>query len=183
MDTPEIVSGSPPLPPSNREHIEQEIWEHLFDACRLVRYYAYISDRYRKKHTVVRFVLFVSATAGVASFINALEYKWQLACGLVLAAAIAVDFVLDWGRKSAILHAISVHCGLLESEWEKLWADMRSMDMEDAEIIAKDRELSHTMLIITSTIGFSDISENHKLNERCLDEAAEYLRSRYATAE
>ena len=187
MDTPEIVAGSPPLPPSNREHIEQEVWEHLYDACRLSRYYAYLSDNYRKWHIGVRFFLFVSATAGVASFINVLDYPWQqpvqVLFGLVLAATLAIDFVLDWGRKSAILHAVSVHCGLLENDWEKLWADMRSMNMENAEIIARDRELSHTMVIVTSTIGFSDISEDHELNEQCLYEATEYLRSRYATAE
>ncbi len=176
---------SPPLLPQpyTFEGVKDEVWQHLYDAARLVRYYAYLSDKYRLGNTIVRFFLYFSATSGVVSFTGELSYDWQLGFGIILAVTITVDFVFDMGKKASALHSISVHCGLLESDWEKLLADIMTTEMTISEIITKDKELSHSLVLVTSTVGFLDISENHKLNDRCADEAADYLRSRYATAQ
>ncbi len=53
------------------DQIRNEVWQHLLDIARLVRYYAALSDRYRRNYTIVRFLLYAAAASGVAAFLEA----------------------------------------------------------------------------------------------------------------
>ncbi len=56
-------------------HIRNEVWLRLLDIARLVRYYAALSDRYRRNYTIIRFLLYAAAASGVAAFLSRLIHK------------------------------------------------------------------------------------------------------------
>lgn len=48
------------------------VWQEMLDVARLVRYYDRMARWQQQRHLGIRIVLFASATAGVASAIDAL---------------------------------------------------------------------------------------------------------------
>lgn len=48
------------------------VWQELLDTARLVRYYEALSNRYRRYHWAVRFVLLLSASSGIVALLDLL---------------------------------------------------------------------------------------------------------------
>ena len=146
------------------------IWQGLLDIARLVRYYEALSDRYRRNHFTIRLLLLIAATGGVAALLELLPEGVQLLAGALVAVLVALDFVTDYAKKAAILHAISIECSALEIEWQGLWGDLDNLG--DTEAREHHARLSRRLANITGAAGHADIREDQKLNEQC--EAAAY---------
>ena len=160
--------------------VRNEVWQNLLDIARLDRYYAALSDRYKRNHTIVRICLLAAATSGIAAFLDALPPIAQLISGGGIAVIIVWDMVSDYGRKAAILHAISLQCGDLENEWAELWIRVNEATITNEETILRNRQLIQRITAVTGGAGYADIREDQKLNERCAADTYEVMEARYA---
>ena len=48
--------------------------------------------------------------------------------GLIIAVAVVLDLVVDFQRKAAVLHTITVDIGDAAAEWQDLWGRIESTD-------------------------------------------------------
>ena len=90
------------------DQTRNDAWYELLDIARLVRYYEALSDRYRRNHTIVRFLLLAAAASGIAAVVDLLPKTMQSVSGALVALLVMWDFVSDYAKKAAVLHAISV---------------------------------------------------------------------------
>ena len=95
------------------------------------------------------FLLYVAAASGVAAFLDVLPPIAQLISGGVIVLIVTWDFVSDYGKKAAVLHAISLQCGELENEWQDLWIGVDDGTMTDEEVIDRHRQLIQRMTGVT----------------------------------
>ena len=146
------------------------IWQGLLDMARLVRYYESLADRHRRKHFWIRVVLLAAAASGIAALLDLFPEVVQIVAGGLVALCVVWDFVSDYAKKAAILHAISIECSALEVEWQDLWGDLENID--DTEARQRNTRLSRRLNEVTGWAGHTDIQEDPKLNEKC--EAAAY---------
>ena len=96
------------------ERTRNEVWRELLDAARLTRYYEALADRHRPNHTLTRLFLLATAASGIAALLDVLPDVVRLVAGGLIAFVVAWDFVADYAKKAAILHAISLGCSTLE---------------------------------------------------------------------
>ena len=162
------------------DEIRNEVWQDLLDVTRLVRYYAALSDRYKRNYNIVRVLLFAAATSGIAAFLDVLPPIAQLISGMGIALIIAWDFVSDYGRKAAILHAIRLQCSELESEWHALWRSVDDGTIANEEALEGNRQLLQRITSLTGNAGYADIREDQKLNEIHAADAYKVIEDRYA---
>ena len=162
------------------DEIRNEIWQDFLDVTRLVRYYGALSDRYKRNYNIVRVLLFAAATSGIAAFLDALPPIAQLISGVGIALIIAWDFVSDYRRKAAVLHAIRLQCGELENEWRALWRSVDDGTIANEEALKKNRQLLQRITSLIGNAGYADIREDHKLNETQAADAYKFMEERYA---
>ena len=162
------------------EQTRNAVWQELLDVARLVRYYEALSDRHRRNHSIVRFLLLAAAASGIAALLDLLPPSVQLISGGLVAIIVAWDFVSDYAKKAAVLHAVSIECSALEIEWCELWADVNDRDLDDAEARRKNQRLARRGLEVTGWAGHADIREDRKLNEECEQAAYRVMADRYA---
>ncbi len=162
------------------DQVRSIVWQEYLDAARLVRYYEALSDKYRRNHFIVRFLLLAAAASGIAALLEILPAIAQLIATAFVALIVVWDFVSDYARKAAILHAISIECSELETEWQELWTEINEDEIGTAEVLWKNRRLSRRILGVTSWAGVADIRENQKLNEKCAESAYKVMVDRYA---
>ena len=161
------------------ESTRDMVWGDLSDAKRLARYYAALSDRYRRRQHILRFILFLSAASAIAAFVDVLPESFELVFGALMAIVLAIDFVSDNAKKAAILHTISVECSRLGNSWEELWVAVDDVDSTDDHVRQRNRDLNDSLLTVTSGAGQSDIAEDQKLNRRSAERAYEVLGGQY----
>lgn len=162
------------------EQTRNDVWQELLDVTRLVRYYGALSDRHRRNHTAVRFLLLAAAAGGIAALLDLLPQIVQLVAGGLIALLVAWDFVSDYAKKAAVLHTIDIECGLLEIEWRELWNEANDPEASDAEVREKNRRLAERISYVTARAGDADIPENRKLNEECAKAAYRVVADQYA---
>ena len=161
------------------ERTRNAIWQELLDVARLVRYYEALSDQHRRNHLIVRFLLLAAAAGGIAALLDLLPAMAQLVSGGLVALLVAWDFVSDYAKKAAILHAISIECSVLEIEWQDLWLELETIS--DPEARRENTRLLRRIADVTGWAGHADIRENRKLNEECEKAACRVMTDRYAT--
>ncbi len=162
------------------EQTRNDVWQGFLDVARLVRYYEALSDRHRRNHLIVRFLLLVAAASGIATLLDLLPPIMQLLASGVIALLVSWDFVADYAKKAAILHTVSLECSALEIEWRELWAGVNEHDLDDAEARRKNRQLEQRILEVTGRAGHADVREDRKLNEKCEEAAYKIMAERYA---
>ena len=108
-----LVCGSDMVTEQTRNYV----WQELLDAARLVRYYEALSDRHRRNHSRVRFLLLAAATGSIAALLDLIPESTQLFTSAWVALLVAWDFVSDYAKKAAVLHTISLECSALEIEF------------------------------------------------------------------
>ena len=113
--------------------------------------------------------------------LDVLPANVQLVAGGVVALLVAWDFVTDYARKAAVLHAISLECSALEIEWRALWADVNEGNLDDAEARRENQRLVRRVLEVTERAGREGIREDRKLNEKCEKIAYRVTADRYAS--
>ena len=162
------------------ERTRNAVWQELLDVARLVRYYETLSDRHRRNHLIVRFLLLAAAAGGIAALLDVLPAIAQLVAGGLVALLVAWDFVSDYAKKAAVLHAISLECSALEIEWGELWAYVDDNNASDAEVRRENRRLARRLSEVTGWAGHADIREDQKLNAECAEAAYRVMVDRYA---
>ena len=113
--------------------------------------------------------------------LDVLPASVQLIAGGLVALLVVWDFIADYAKKAAVLHAISLECSALEIEWRELWADVNERDLDDSEARRKNQRLARRALEVTGRAGHADIRENRKLNEKCEKVAYRVVEDRYAS--
>ena len=156
------------------------VWQEYLDAARLVRYYEALSDKYRRNHLIVRFLLLAAAASGIAALLDLLPAIAQLLATALVALIVAWDFVSDYAKKAAVLHTISIECSELESEWQQLWTEINDDALSTVEVLHRNNRLSRRILGVTSWAGLADIREDQELNEKCAESAYRVMVDRYA---
>ena len=160
------------------------VWQEILDVERLSRYYDRLSDKYRTKHWIVRFLILISAASGVVNLQNLLFEDWQDTGAVFFDASIAIlvawDFMANYGKKSETLNAISFECHQLWTDWNQLWTELHDDGVSETEIRDRDKRLADRLSMITNWSGLVDIPQDVGLNEECEKEAYEIVRGRFA---
>lgn len=104
----------------------QLIWDSMLDAARMHRYADAMERKYARQRNWVRFVLSLAATGGVVTFLGQLPDAASVLFGLMVGAAVAVDFAMDYSSKLAKLMYAKMECSALLTEWEDLWVDIQT---------------------------------------------------------
>ena len=162
------------------EQTRNYVWQELLDAARLVRYYEALSDRHRRNHSRVRFLLLAAATGSIAALLDLIPEITQLFTSAGVALLVAWDFVSDYAKKAAVLHTISLECSALEIEFQGLWLETDNPKASDNEIRSKGKQLERRMLEVTGWAGNADVREDSKLNEKCEVIANQIMVDKYA---
>ena len=163
------------------------VWQEFLDVARNVRYYEKLSNRYRKYHHRVRFLILASAVSGIANLLDLpLEFIQgpfreliQLAVSGFIALLVVWDFVADYGKKAEVLHIVSLQCSDLESQWDRLWAELHDEESDDTEIRRKNRRLSERLSTVTGWAGLVNVQDDEELNSVCEKDAYRVMDSRY----
>ena len=159
------------------------VWHEFLDVTRLVRYYEELSDRYRRKHRIVRSLLLASAASGIANLLGLLPPSTQdpvqlIANGLV-ALLVVWDFLADYGKKAEVLQTVSVQCTDLVSQWDQLWSELHDDNAGDSHIRIRNRQLCERLTSITSWPGLVGVPFDKKLNSTCEEDAYRVMIPRY----
>ena len=171
------------------EQTRNAVWQAMLDAARLGRYCNALGDQYRRKHFIVRFTLLVAAIVETAALLALLPESVrqstllmiaQLIAAIAVALIVAWDFLSDYARKAAILHAINLECNSVGIALDALWGKIESEAIADDEAQRENARLARKIVEVTSWAGFADIRENLKLNQQCTEDAYKVTAARYA---
>lgn len=157
-----------------------DIWQGLWDAKRMGRYYLALHQRYQTVDRVVVGLLLLSGTASVATLWETMPPWTQPAFGLVVAAVTIWSVLGRYAAKAAAAHSICQQCNELAVEWRTLLADLDRNRIDDMEARKALDSLDHRMSHATARSGDVGLSMNDKINERSAKEAAEELELSYA---
>ena len=156
------------------------VWQEMLDAGRLVRYYDRMARQQQQRHRAIRIVLFASATAGMASAIDALPEAVRIASGALVALLVAWDFLADYANRAAILGVIRGECGEVEDELHDLWGEVQSGSVDDGDTRRALSILKRRVTRVTARAGAANVSTDERLNVRCEQDAFRALSDRYA---
>lgn len=162
------------------ERTRIDIWQGLWDAKRMGRYYLAIQQRYQTVDRVVVALLLLSGTGSVATLWEMMPDWTQPAFGLAIAAITIWSALGRYSAKAAVAHSICQECDDLAVEWRTLFADADSHRVCDNDARAALNSLDHRMNHVTARSGDVGLSTNDKINERSAKEAAEELELSYA---
>ena len=165
------------------ESTRHDIWRELLDVERLARYYEALAEKHRRRHLVLRILLLLAATSGIASFLEALPPVAQLIAQLVGSVAIAIlvvlDFALNEARKTAVLNLIKIECRSLGNEWKSLWAKIEYIGDDDAR--SENERLARRLAEVTGWAGHTEVGDDDALNEECERVTYKVMSEDYAT--
>ena len=160
------------------KHTQNEIWQGMLDSARLSRYYNAQADRYHTRHGVLQGALFLAATSAAASVLVTLPDTIELVANVAVAICAVLNFLQDYGKKAAVLYAISSDCVELEEEWRLLWSEQS--DLDDSQVLLRNSQLSRRLNTVTERSGLIGVRDNDKLNIQCQAEAYDVMESHYA---
>lgn len=161
------------------------VWQSYLDVARNGRYYEALADRYQWYYRSVRFLLLLAVivTVAVPSYLSQpASLIFGAVAVLLTAILVAVDYVGDFAKKSAVLHGISVQVNRLESDWEILWLEIDDVDAVDSEMRQRNRDYQRLLNEVTERAGEEGITIDNKLNQKCMETAYEIMEDRYRYA-
>ena len=158
-----------------------DTWGLMLDLERQVRYYGKLADRYSLRYRAIRYFLLMGVLgegAAVYFLSGRPPLLWVLgglgAAGLGFATIF--DAVTNYAETAAVLRLTSELCDELKTEGEKLWRDIESNRLEDAEAEARYREITDHWFRATRRVGLA--LHNHD-NVEAAKEAYETVSNRY----
>lgn len=161
------------------DQARNEVWQEIYDATRLIRYYSALLVRYRRYYWWTRIALLASGTAGVAAFFELLPSFFNLVFGALIALVIVVEVVVNLSNQVTVLQTTIRDCTELEGEWRDLWHRINREDISENETWEKIRQLSQRGLVVTSRAA-ENVQQDQRLNEECEEAAYDVLVSRYS---
>ena len=162
------------------ERTRTDIWQGLWDAKRMGRYYLAIQQRYQTADRVVVALLLVSGTGSVATLWNMMPDWSQAAFGMAIATVTIWSALGKYSTKAAVAHSICLQCNDLAVEWRALLADVDSHRLDDAEAREAFNRLDQKMNHVTARSGDVGLAINNKINEKSAEEAGKELELSYA---
>ena len=161
------------------EQTRHDIWQSYLDLARLTRYYDALADKHRRNHKAVQFLLLASASGGVITFLEILPKEFQLFISAAVAILVVWDLIMDYSKKTALLHKISMVCSDVEIRLNSLWNSVQSGGLADEEAEGENTKLMRRVLEATRLAGEIGVPEHKKLNRRCAAEAYEVMVAQY----
>ena len=165
-------------------HLWCAVWDTLLDAERYSRYYGALSNRYRRRHRILRFFLLLAAIGVIPRFIalfpETVSWLSEVAA-LCIIALVTLDFMAEYGRKADILHAIAVECGEYEVRLRHLMFAIQSGTLDAGNILIELRTIESGMSRVTDRAGYADIGEDVQENNRAWTEARDVVSGRFAS--
>ena len=157
-----------------------DVWQQLLDAQRFVQYYQVMAGKHEKWLLAIRFVLLLAGTGSIASVVDIVPPVVQAFFGVVVAAAVAWEFVANYARKAAVLHAICLECCAIENELRELWTDVQLENMDEQDIRQTNRRLGARLREATGWAGQNGVVVNEKVNQEATEAAYSVTVQRYA---
>ncbi len=154
-----------------RERTLDDIWDGLLDAARLARVYDRLAKYNGLARATTRLLLALSAVGCLAVIVD----WWSPVTGLgvvvsaVLLAVTALDLVVDFSRKRAVLGDIAHEQSRLETRWKRL--DGEADRLTDEEARARANELLERHERLDRRAHELGITTFDLLNRRCAKQA------------
>jgi len=161
------------------EYTRNLIWGKFLDAGRIARYFSRLSRRHHRRHQFIRIALLVSVMGSVTDLIDLLPAFAAIVFGIIASVLIAIDFSFEDGRKASVALFIAVECGKLESAWERLWVSVNNHQLEEDSARRINSELDDRIIAVTSIAGYSNLTENSKINVKSAEEAYAVIGEQY----
>ena len=162
------------------ERTRTEIWQGLWDAKRLCRYYSAIHQRYQTVDRVVIFLLLLSGTGAVATLSDMMPDWSQAVFGGAIAVLTILSAVGRYSARAAVAHSICLQCNELAVEWRTLLADVDSHQLDDADARDVLNLLDQKLDSVTARSGDVGLPINDKINKKSAEEAGKELEMSYA---
>ena len=160
--------------------LQQEIWNQLLDAERIVRYYGMLLKRYALGRWILRGVMIAAAVAGVLmlSWPNLPEVAVWIISGVLLSVTIW-DAAVDYGEKAALISTVVLESNYLLDAQRKLWLEANKEDADEEDMGKKHYLICDKLTETTAWPMRINIVMNDKLNEKATIEADGEMESRY----
>ena len=162
------------------ERTRTEIWQGLWDAMRMGRYYSAIQQRHQAVNRVAIALLLLSGTGSVATLWNMMPDWSQAAFGMSIAAVTIWSALGRHAAKAAVAQSICLQCKDLAVEWRTLLADVDSQRLDDAAAREALNRLDHKMNHVTARSGDVGLAINDRINKISAEEAGRELELSYA---
>ena len=162
--------------------VRHHVWQELLDVARLSRYYEALAERHRIKQSIVSFVLLLSAMTGISSLFEVLPPIAYVISSAAIAIVVVWGFIGNHSRKQALLSLVSQECARLEFEWESLWAEINTYQIDEEEAQRRNRELAERLSEVTAWPGLISVRHSRALNRKCLEAANSHIRDKYPAA-
>ena len=157
-----------------------EIWQGMWDAKRMVRYYQHMHRRYRRWNLITMWLLVMLGTSALATLWEEMPSEFQPIAGVLVAATSVWILLGDFAAKAATALSIAQRCGNLAADWAGLFAGVDSGD-DEALDEAKARELLRVLKQQLSDATYaSGLTDSDRINERASEDAATELERSYA---
>ena len=157
-----------------------EIWQGLWDAKRMSRYYLAIGHRHQSIDRVIVLLLLTSGTGAVVALWQALPDWSQAVAGVAVAVTTIYSAIGRHATKAATAHSINVQCDDLAINWRDLLAQVDNDQVDESQAREELNRLDRTLQHITSRSGDVGLATNEKINEASAREAAKELELSYA---
>lgn len=164
------------------ERTRTEVWQGLWDARRMVRYYQAVCTQYQRLHRITLWVLVLFGASAVVPVWDRIPDVVQPVAGLLVAAMSLWILFADYAAKSAVSLSIATQCEELASEWATLFAQLDNPDEEVEEQQARQSldDLKRRMRDATYRSGDAKLVDNERINKKATAAATEELKASFA---
>lgn len=164
------------------ERTRTEVWQGLWDARRMVRYYQALCTQYQRRNRVTLWMLVLFGASALAPVWDRIPDVVQPVAGLLVAAMSLWILFADYAAKSAVSHSIAAQCEELAGEWKTLFARLDNPDAEAEEQHTRQSldHLKRRMRDATYRSGDAKLVDNEKVNKKATAAATEELKTSYA---
>lgn len=150
--------------------MDQQIWDGIVDAERMVRYFQRLSDKLRLWQQILTIVLVTAASGAVASLLA--EFDASIAAFVMVGVAGGSTWLYfaDYSGKAAAARMFHFQYKALASEWRRLWYSVDVVDQSDVQALKAQENALSSMF---------QIPIDRKLNEKCSGEVYEIVRNEF----
>ena len=165
------------------ETTRTEIYQGLWDAKRMVRYYQSMHQKYQKKNKYTMGLLVLFGTSALTALWDKLPGLVQAIMGLAVAILSLWILFADYAAKSAVAHSIALQCDELVNEWANLFAKVAvasETTIDETQARSAMQDLNRRLASTTYASGYAKLTDNAKVNKQASTDAAEELKGSYA---
>ncbi len=156
----------------------ESIWDGLLEVTRVVRYFAILESKCRRRSNLVRLVLGVSGCGAFASAFNLLPEMSMAIFGASVSILVIYDFVFDPTRNLIQLNLVNSQLSEIEIKYRSLWERTRSGAESEEDALEKKEKI---MLQMNNIASRCDHKLDSKVIEAAQEEAFKVEETRYAT--